>query len=290
MTIFRMRYLVTFVFLILHVSMVNSGNFTVFPLLSSSFSTTVTPTPSHTPTPTPTPTHSDCFQVNDTNGKACLKMLIYTMNITTFNTTTKKLSTATALPLNVSSGILVYGSCPMTLPGGDFNVSSLVLKWSDNKVNYSLSFSFRFNLKAKKGINSDLNEWYLSAVNYTNGTYSYSIDTSKNATIDATSGKSYFCANELSLNMTPATPTTSATKDTFAILYFSNYTVQAFDLGKTKYNFGDTINCVAAALPSYIPIIVGCSLAGLVLLVLVVYVIGRCYKGKQQEEGYERLS
>ena len=289
-SIFRMQCL-SLLLLLSMVTMATCDNFTMtpFPIASSSYpSSSVSPPATQTvPSPTLSPSLPACHQKVDALNRTCVKICIYQTNVTTSTNATIKWTTK--LIKARSGAVSVDGSCPATHKDGLFNESAISLKWSEAGHEYNLSFSFRFNLKQNgKGLNSAVNAWYLSAVRFLNGSATYATDTSKNDTISATSAKAYFCPRELSLNLS-ATPATKG--DTYATLHFANYTIQAFAFNDTKYEFGDTINCVSTALPSYIPIIVGCALAGLVLLVLVVYIIARCWHGKQQQQdGYERLS
>ena len=129
-----------------------------------------------------------------------------------------------------------------------------------------------------------MNQWYLSFVTFTNGTKVYKNNSATIATFGAAFGQSYKCDKTLLLSATNV-----ALPDTIAAVSLTNYTIQPFASPVETFKFGDTINCVTADnLPAYIPIIVGCALAGLVLLVLVAYVIGRCFKKKQDD--YEALS
>jgi len=63
-----------------------------------------------------------------------------------------------------------------------------------------------------------------------------------------------------------------------AELDFSYIKIQAFvggDKDQSKVNFGNTKDCVNATVSDIVPIAVGGALAGLVIIVLIAYFIGR---------------
>ncbi|WP_411025192.1 EGFR-like transmembrane domain-containing protein, partial [Salmonella sp. s54836] len=82
--------------------------------------------------------------------------------------------------------------------------------------------------------------------------------------------------------------TTSAKKPTSHFTFsMKNYFIQPFNVSGNS--FGNELNCASSGMPSYIPVIVGAILAGLVVLVLIAYVIGR-FRSRKREQTYERLN
>ena len=290
-----MHYSFTYILpLLCHIFLVSGqdGNFTRVPFpLSSSIMTTIVPstaTQSHT-TLIPTPTHSPipilqpdkpCYQVNTTNTSniACVKMCLSHLNVTFGNTI------AVLVPSKTIEMRKVSGMCPPDKVANVYKVSSMTIDWSDNTGNYNLTIQFRLNLDAAKDtFYKTKDEWYISAVSFSNGTKNFFSDFTHNATFGANKDQSYTCVSPLTLRLN-----TNNSNDTSATLKMSDYTIRAFGTFGTKNSFGSEANCVNSETFQYIPIIVGCALAGLVLLVLVAYVIGRCYT--QKKGGYERLT
>lgn len=277
-----MKLLFVTLLLLQILSVIGQGNITVVPVPSSS----VAPSSSVTPSPTPSPLTVFCYSVVDTKNRTCVSVCLDAFNVTTtFNASTKHPLKVAAKPARTIGAVKVTGACSSTSPGGTYNESQISLSWGT----FNLTFYFSSNIKKipNRSVNANINQWYLSFVLFTNGTDTFRNETAKSATIGATIGKSYKCDETLSLHMVNATNVTHL--DTIATVYLTNYTVQAFASPEKPFNFGATLNCATTAtLPAYIPIIVGCALAGLVLLVLVAYVIGRCFKRKQED--YETLS
>ena len=283
----------------------DSGNFTEVPFNPSTIIvptyTTLIPTPKTTimplhttliPIPTPTPTSTPpppngqtCFQWNIANTvKPCVKVCVSTLNVTVTKGG-KPVTTVLVGKNPTAQQIRVSGMCSTQMPNG-YNISSITFDWSDLSRKYSLTFTFRLNLKLANGIkHSAVNEWFISGVSLTDDSDSYFSNLTNNATIDATLGHSYACTAPLAINIT-------AKSDTFATLQMSNYTIQPFGSFDAKNNFSPVTNCVQIGMSSYIPIIVGCALAGLVLVLLVLLtlscVILKCCC-KHDRRGYARL-
>ena len=226
------------------------------------------PSSSVTPSPTPSPLTVFCYSVVDTKKQNLCERVsrCFQRYNFTFNASTKHPLKVAAKPARTIGAVKVTGACSSTSPGGTYNESQISLSWGT----FNLTFYFSSNIKKipNRSVNANINQWYLSFVLFTNGTDTFRNETAKSATIGATIGKSYKCDETLSLHMVNATNVTHL--DTIATVYLTNYTVQAFASPEKPFNFGATLNCATTAtLPAYIPIIVGCALAGLVLLVLV---------------------
>lgn len=89
-------------------------------------------------------------------------------------------------------------------------------------------------------------------------------------------GKSYMCNKVTKLNLND--------KSGFELI-FTDLQYQAFKTGNSK-DFGDANECAAdEETNSIVPIAVGAALAGLVIIVLIAYLIGR----KRSRAGYEQV-
>ncbi|XP_076016669.1 lysosome-associated membrane glycoprotein 1b [Genypterus blacodes] len=87
-----------------------------------------------------------------------------------------------------------------------------------------------------------------------------------------TLGRSYMCREEQTLNVDPS-------------LTINTFQLQVQPFGATGDDFGEAEECQLDEDDMLIPIIVGAALAGLVLIVLMAYLIGR----KRSHAGYQTI-
>nr|XP_033805608.1 lysosome-associated membrane glycoprotein 1 [Geotrypetes seraphini] len=210
------------------------------------------------PPPVPTPISipkSGKYQVNGTNSTCILADMGLQLNITYLSTNNKtKIYLFNIDPQNVT----VSGNCNATS-------ANLMLRFEKT----SLSFMFIKNDTANKfhlgGV--DVNTTLPSDANVT----SYRATNESIMYLQATVGKSYMCKT-----------TQVFITDTFSINAFS-VRVQAFKFDGN--NFGTAEECQMDEDSILVPIIVGAALAGLVLIVLIAYLIGR----KRSHAGYQTI-
>lgn len=122
---------------------------------------------------------------------------------------------------------------------------------------------------------NQMNRFYLSALSFTADTesgFSFSAVNSSLSLWEASLGSSYMCQMEQSFNITD-----SLLLNTFRLR------VQPFNVTNNK--FGTAHECTLDDSSLLIPIIVGAALAGLILIVLIAYVIGR----RKTYVGYQTL-
>lgn len=100
----------------------------------------------------------------------------------------------------------------------------------------------------------------------------FDVDSGSLSFLQATTRKSYKCNSKQTLQIT----------DNFSIDTYS-LQVQAFDIDGNK--FGPAVECAADQNGMLVPIVVGAALAGLVLIVLIAYLIGR----KRSHAGYQTI-
>ncbi|XP_051782188.1 lysosome-associated membrane glycoprotein 1a [Erpetoichthys calabaricus] len=212
-----------------------------------------TPSPTTAPLPNPTP---KTYNVTNANGTCLLAKMGLQLNITFTPPSENKTE---SLLLNIQPNkTTATGSCGS-------QDASLVL--SDGSVT-TLTFMFMLNNTLKK--------FFLSGV---------TVDTIVNAAekkfhaennslsyLRASFGKSYTCKAEQTL------------------LVSSDFSVNAFDLqiqpfGVHDGQFSAVEECQLDEDNMLIPIIVGAALAGLVLIVLIAYLIGR----KRSHAGYQTI-
>lgn len=216
----------------------------------------VTPTVAPTVPPVnPTPETGD-YRVNDSSGAACLlaKFGLH-LNITYKKKDDKEASYEFNIdPHNIS-------------PNGNCSKNFATLQLSSNQV--FLLFNFTLNATESK--------FYLDHV-HVNTTIPdakdprFNVDSGSLSYLQATTRKSYKCNSKQTLQIT----------DNFSIDTYS-LQVQAFDIDGNK--FGPAVECSADQNGMLVPIVVGAALAGLVLIVLIAYLIGR----KRSHAGYQTI-
>ncbi|XP_030057376.1 lysosome-associated membrane glycoprotein 1 isoform X2 [Microcaecilia unicolor] len=221
----------------------------------------VTPTtvPATTlPPPVPAPTSapkSGKYQVNGTNYTCILADMGLQLNITYLNV--------------IKTNVLLFNVDPQNVTvSGNCTVTSAILTLTFEKT--SLTFMFRKNDTTHK--------FYLGGVDV-NTTLppdakvpAYKAANESIMYLQTTLGKSYMCKTMQVLNIT----------DTFSVNVF-NVQVQAFNIDGN--NFGTEEECRMDEDSILVPIIVGAALAGLVLIVLIAYLIGR----KRSHAGYQTI-
>ncbi|KAB0343224.1 hypothetical protein FD754_020150 [Muntiacus muntjak] len=219
--------------------------------------TPATPTAPPRPSPTPAPASPTVFRysVNGTNGTCLLVSMGLQLNVT-YRTVDNKTVTRefNVNPENTTFG----GSCSATLA---------TLELSDRNLLLLLQFS----------MNESSSQVFLQGVQL-NLTLPDAKDRSFTATnsslraLQATAGNSYKCNAEQRLQVT----------STFSLNMFRVW-VQAFRVDGGK--FGPVEECQLDENSMLIPIAVGGALAGLVLIVLIAYLIGR----KRSHAGYQTI-
>lgn len=215
--------------------------------------------------------------------KLCVSSSI---NITT-NLTLKGVPKLVLVP--GPSNVTIIGKCPVIIPGG-LASSKISLRWTKtSKISHQLTFSFLLNQSPHSGRYGALDTWYLDSVSYlynNNSNYSYTVHLNETETISAQIRQAYTCSNNLTLELTQEPNKLSNVTGTNITL--SSYTVQPFALNLTGNNFKYFDDCVPSGIPQFVPIIVACVLAGFVIILLVLYVIGR-FRAKKKGQ-YERLT
>ncbi|XP_003477548.1 lysosome-associated membrane glycoprotein 1 isoform X2 [Cavia porcellus] len=214
------------------------------------------PTP---PSPSPSPaspspsTHR--YNVSGHNGTCLLASMGLQLNITY----PRKDNTTVTRVVNINPNVTTAsGSCGTSLV-------SLELKSEESLL------VLRF------GLNASANRFFLHEVQL-NMTVpdargpSFSAANSSLRALQATVGNSYKCSAEERLHITPA----------FVLNLFS-VQVQAFKVEGDR--FGSAEECLLDGNNMLIPIAVGGALAGLVLIVLIAYLIGR----KRSHAGYQTI-
>ncbi|XP_049910553.1 lysosome-associated membrane glycoprotein 1a [Epinephelus moara] len=217
-------------------------------------STTTTAAPAPTPPGTP---ERGTYSVKNGNGTACLlAQMGLQLNISYFsvsqNKTVQELINLTPDLTNSS------GSC-------EASSASLVLT---QERSTTLTFMFSLNSTSKK--------YHLSGItvlaNLTDATAPF---TASNTSLDylrSTLGRSYMCNAEQTLAVVP----------TFSL---NTFRLQVQPFAVTTNQFATAEECQMDQDQMLIPIIVGAALAGLVLIVLIAYLIGR----KRSHAGYQTI-
>ncbi|XP_063809188.1 lysosome-associated membrane glycoprotein 1 [Pseudophryne corroboree] len=219
------------------------------------------PVPPTTATPTTAPVNPQTpkpgdYRVNTTSGVACiLAKMGLQLNITYTNKAGKEIPYAFNIDPNL---INVAGTCTN---------SSAVLMLLSKTVD--LSFNFTLNTNASKFY---LSEVFVNASLPDSKDPRFILNHGNLSYLQATTHKSYKCNSKQHLQIA----------SNFAIDTYS-LQVQAFDIDENK--FGPAVECAEDQNGMLVPIVVGACLAGLVLIVLIAYLIGR----KRSHAGYQTI-
>ncbi|KAM8762690.1 lysosome-associated membrane glycoprotein 1a [Acanthopagrus schlegelii] len=234
------------------VCMADQASTTAPPTTTTSATTTVTPAP----TPPGTPERG-MYSVNNTNGTACLlAQMGLQLNVSYFSQSQNK--TVQEL-VNVTPNL--------TSSSGSCEASSATLILTEGRTT-TLNFTFT--------LNSTSNKYHLSALtllaNWSDMTAPLSASNTSLNYLRSTKGRSYMCNTEQTLAVVP-----NFSLNTFKLQ------VQPFEV--TTNQFATAEECQMDQDQMLIPIIVGAALAGLVLIVLIAYLIGR----KRSHAGYQTI-
>ncbi|KAM6179970.1 lysosome-associated membrane glycoprotein 1 isoform 2-T2 [Erethizon dorsatum] len=222
--------------------------------------TSAPPAPPTPPSPSPSPTSpspsTHRYNVSGDNGTCLLASMGLQLNITY----PRKDNTTVTRVVNINpNATTAVGSCGASLV-------SLELRSEKSMV-----------LVLRFGLNASANRFFLQEVQL-NMTVpdargpSFLAANSSLRALQATVGNSYKCSAEEQLRVTP----------TFFLNLFG-VQVQAFKVEGDK--FGSAEECLLDGNNMLIPIAVGGALAGLVLIVLIAYLIGR----KRSHAGYQTI-
>ncbi|XP_029312346.1 lysosome-associated membrane glycoprotein 1a [Cottoperca gobio] len=216
--------------------------------------TTTTAAPA--PTPPGTPERGRYF-VNNSNGTVCLlAQMGLQLNVSYFS-----------LSQNKTIQELVNLTPNLTTSSGSCEASSASLVLTQERITM-LNFTFTLNSTSKK--------YHLSGItllaNLSDATAPFSASNSSLDYLRSTQGRSYMCIAEQTLAVVP----------TFSLNTF-RLQVQPFEV--TTDQFATAEECQMDQDQMLIPIIVGAALAGLVLIVLIAYLIGR----KRSHAGYQTI-
>ncbi|XP_059233466.1 lysosome-associated membrane glycoprotein 1 isoform X2 [Mustela nigripes] len=222
------------------------------------FPTTAPPPPPPTPSPSPTPESPSVhkYNVSGANGTCLLASMGLQLNVTyrqEDNTTVTR----------------VFGINPnKTTAGGSCGPQLVTLELRSDSVSL-LAFQF--------GMNASTSRYFLQGIQL-NMTLpdarepTFKASNSSLRALQASIGNSYKCNAEEHVQVT----------DAFSVNIFKVW-VQAFQVQGDK--FGSVEECQLDENSMLIPIAVGGALAGLVLIVLIAYLIGR----KRSHAGYQTI-
>ncbi|XP_055282717.1 lysosome-associated membrane glycoprotein 1 isoform X2 [Moschus berezovskii] len=218
------------------------------------------PTPTAPPQPSPTPAPASPavsrYNVSGTNGTCLLANMGLQLNVT-YRTVDNKMVTR---EFNVNPNKTTFGgNCSATLATLELHSESLLLLVFQFAMNESSSRVFLQGVQLNLTL-PDAKDRTFTATN------------SSLRALQATAGNSYKCNSEQRLQVT----------STFSLNVFRVW-VQAFRVDGDK--FGPVEECQLDENSMLIPIAVGGALAGLVLIVLIAYLIGR----KRSHAGYQTI-
>ncbi|XP_037610663.1 lysosome-associated membrane glycoprotein 1a [Sebastes umbrosus] len=238
------------------ICMADQASTTAPPTTASAATTTAPAPPPPAPTPPGTPERGT-YSVNNSNGTVCLlAQMGLQLNVSYFS-----------LSRNKTVQELVNLTPNLTSSSGSCEASSASLVLTQER---STTLSFTFTL------NSTSNKYHLSGItllaNWSDATAPFSASNTSLDYLRSTLGRSYMCNAEQTLAVVP----------TFSLNTF-RLQVQPFEV--TTSQFATAEECQIDQDQMLIPIIVGAALAGLVLIVLIAYLIGR----KRSHAGYQTI-
>lgn len=230
-------------------------------VLHQGFATVAPPTTAQTtaaPHKDPGRPEKGNYVVTGSNGTACLLASMGLQLNITFNSVSqnKTVQDVVNLQPNMTKR---SGSC-------DSNSTSLQLSTDAEKTNLTFFFT----------LNTTSNKYHLSGVSlsaaWPDMKEPFSADNHSLDYLRGTLGYSYMCREEQTLNVAQD-------------LSINTFQVQVQPFGLTGDQFGAAEECQLDEDDMLIPIIVGAALAGLVLIVLLAYLIGR----KRSHAGYQTI-
>ncbi|XP_018539319.1 lysosome-associated membrane glycoprotein 1a [Lates calcarifer] len=234
------------------VCMADRAGTTAPPTTAASTTTTAPPAP----TPPGTPERGD-YSVKNSNGTVCL---LAQMGLQ-FNVSYVSKSQ------NKTVQDLVNLTPNLTISSGSCEASRATLVLTQEQTT-RLSFTFTLNSTSSK--------YHLSGIalfaNWSDMTAPFSASNTSLNYLRSTLGRSYMCNAEQTLVVEP----------TFSL---NTFRLQVQPFGVTTSQFATAEECQMDQDQMLIPIIVGAALAGLVLIVLIAYLIGR----KRSHAGYQTI-
>ncbi|XP_020896464.1 lysosome-associated membrane glycoprotein 1 [Exaiptasia diaphana] len=254
---------------------------------SSSASPTPKPTTKPTSQPTTKPPVDGDYSVKDEDGNYCLLAMLDVSCMVKYEDNENHTSMVTIhMPIKktmFSTNESVCGANPI-----------LSISWPQHKPLYQLKMVFK-GLKAKGATNTTTG-WEVSQIDFTAKTKNnpqFPNATEENVTVSVTN------STELAgLNVKSEGYYMCAANRTYPSmhgqLFFKYVKLQPFGVkpSNTSEFCGKEFNCETAPTPApkskdnnIVPIAVGCALAGLVLIVLIAYIIGR----RKSQRGYEKV-
>ncbi|XP_028258357.1 lysosome-associated membrane glycoprotein 1a [Parambassis ranga] len=218
--------------------------------------TTTAPPAPPAPTPPGTPERGT-YTLNSINGTVCLLAHMgLQLNFSYFSQAQNK--TVVELSNINPNQTSVSGSC---------GASSATLIVTQEQIT-TLTFAFT--------LNSTTNKYHLSGItllaNRTDMSAPFSASNTSLDYLQSTLGRSYMCSAEQTLVVVP-------------VFSLNTFRLQVQPFGVTTDQFATAEECQMDQDQMLIPIIVGAALAGLVLIILIAYLIGR----KRSHAGYQTI-
>lgn len=222
-----------------------------------------TPAPTPVPTPAPTPVPEDDFFYNVTEGNVTCIMIdgdfSFLVSLDPNNTNHVKV----AIPKH---GAVVSGTC-----NGTDGTQTISLTWGSNKA--SLEFTLA---KSMWNISLYTAELLLDNSEFTNTSLfgkKMSLEVNLALTpVEVAVNHSYKCISQLDSDVRATIDGKVYEKVTADM---DGMQIQAFNMIANEPDFVDATHCTADETSDIVPIAVGCALAGLVVIVLIAYLVGR---------------
>jgi len=260
------------------------SNTTVVPVSTSVHSNTTTPKPTTTPMPTttPAPLNTGDYSVKDKDGKYCLLAhmnatfeIIYEQKVPT-NATKKQGKVEKTVPFKPGAFSTKGSKCDKSKP---------LLKITWEHYDFEVEFEMVVNTSNWKVSSLKLTAETVNNTDFRNATEKTIVLTANTSEVGAISAgvKGYYaCSPDHTYDF----------DNKEGKLFLENVKLRPFVKNSTKEEtFGSEFNCVPPTPTSkpddnnIVPIAVGCALAGLVLIVLIAYIIGR----RKSQRGYEKV-
>lgn len=229
---------------------------------------TTTPAPSPTPSPTPVPSPEyRKWSYGDKNQTCVIVQLAVQLNVTYKDADDKDANVLYNIPVNDTK--VTDGSCGTTSQW-------IMVQWGQQS-----------QMMLQFAVNETVQQFMLSEVSLSINASDVATDAKVNQTLKlyhinndfpTALSMSYHCNKLQTIGFTNSTES----KEIIANATISHVQLEAFHKQNTD-QFSTARDCEAIDTPDIVPIAVGCALAGLVVVVLIAYLVGR---RRAQNSGY----
>jgi lysosomal-associated membrane protein 1/2 len=200
------------------------------------------------------------------------------MNISYLNADNKSTFVLYNIPTEQST--VPHGSC-------ENETNSIQIQWTENNQSTNM-------ITVEFSKNSTATQFSMSSIKFDLMLDNKTLPRINNATVSASFelrktefttpiDMSYHCTKPQHFNLTTIAPIPDDDNKMNATFVIAHVQLEAFNTKKNNNQFATAKDCDAIDTPDIVPIAVGCALAGLIVIVLIAYLVGR---RRAQARGY----